>query len=105
MKYRKYIATTFLFVTLYLFFTSTFLENLWGCLIDPNYYIPKQSNVFVFNSIVMENGSSDAWIYGEDDTNYYYNAGIKKEEIIAISKEQSKKCLDFNVQNINSWCL
>ncbi|WP_166923600.1 hypothetical protein [Flavobacterium poyangense] len=105
MKYRKYIVTTFLFVILCLLFTTTFFGNLWGCLIDPNYYIPKQSNLFIFNTAVMQNGSSDAWIYAEDYNNYYYNSGLKKEEIITVSKKQSEKCPNFNSRNINSWCV
>lgn len=52
----------------------------------------------------MQTGSGDAWIYGEDYNNYYYNAGILKEEIIAISKEETKKCPNFKASNIKSWC-
>ncbi|MEO6173836.1 MAG: hypothetical protein ABIP27_01685 [Flavobacterium circumlabens] len=104
MKYKKYIITTLLLIFLCAFFSSAFPGNVWGCLIDSNYYIPKQSNLFIFNTTVMQNGSSDAWIYGEDYNNYYYNSGLTKEEIISLSKKEAKKCPDFNALNIKSWC-
>lgn len=104
MKYKKSAITILLVLFLLLLFSSSFLANVWGCLIDSNYYIPKQSNLFIFNTTVMQNGSSDAWIYGEDYNNYYYNSGLTKEKIISLSKEEAKKCPNFNALNSKTWC-
>ncbi|QSB28557.1 hypothetical protein [Flavobacterium sp. CLA17] len=104
MKYKKSAVKILLIIFLFALFGSSFFGNIWGCLIDPAYYIPKESNTFIFNAKVMQNGSSDAWIYGEDYNNYYYNSGLNKKEIISLSKEEAKKCPDFNALNIKSWC-
>lgn len=104
MKYKKILITFLLFIMFYVIFISSFLINSWGYIIDKNYHIPKESNLFIFNATVMQNGSSDAWIYGEDYNNYYYNGGLKSEDVISISKKKIKDCLDFNPVNICSWC-
>jgi hypothetical protein len=104
MKYKKTLITFLLFILFYILFISPFLINSWGYIIDKNYHIPKESNLFIFNATVMQNGSSDAWIYGEDYNNYYYNGGLKSKDIISISKKKIKNCPDFNSVNISSWC-
>jgi hypothetical protein len=88
----------------YVLFVSPFLINSWGYIADKNYYIPKESNLLIFNATVMQNGSSDAWIYGEDYNNYYFNAGLKSEDIISISKEDMKSCPNFSLSKVSSWC-
>lgn len=104
MKYKKILISFLLFILFYALFISPFLINSWGYIIDKNYHIPKESNLFIFNATVMQNGSSDAWIYGEDFNNYYYNGGLKSEDIISISKENMKSCPNFNSLNVNTWC-
>ncbi|MCV9926094.1 hypothetical protein OIU83_00375 [Flavobacterium sp. LS1R49] len=104
MKYKKYLIPVLLAILFYVVFISSFLINIWGYIVDKNYYIPKESNLFIFNATVMQKGSSDAWVYGEDYNNYYFNAGLKTEDIIWISKVDMKSCPNFEPTNIKTWC-
>lgn len=46
---------------------SNALLNCWMLLIEPNYIIPKESNIFQFDVNQMNEGSGDWWIYGQDN--------------------------------------
>jgi len=111
MKNKKKIiliiiaAFFFLFLVLYL----PIMGNYWGnsllLIMDPVYIIPKESSKFNFNPTVMNPGSGDWWIYGEDNKNYYYFNGDKKTPYIFIAKKKSKQCNGFNAHDNNTWCV
>lgn len=104
MRYKKYLIWSLLFIMFYVLFVSSFLMNAWGYISDKNYHLPKESNLLIFNATTMQSPSSDIWVYGEDYNNYYYNAGLKAEDIITISKEDMKSCPNFSPSNVSTWC-
>jgi hypothetical protein len=70
---RKYTAVFAVFACLFLFLLAAteFFQNGWGIITDKNYFIPDESNIFVFKVSKMNDGSGDWWLYGED-AKYYY---------------------------------
>jgi hypothetical protein len=73
--------------------------NLWGLLVDPNYFIPTGSTIFTFRPTMMNPGSGDWWIYGEDSRYYYYF-----EDDIKISKQTAETCQEFDKVDVTTWC-
>lgn len=75
------------------------LENGWHLLTGRGYEIPDDSSVFSFRPTVMNSGSGEWWLYGEDNTDYYYLDSSTK-----ISKEASELCQGFKADDHTTWC-
>ena len=105
---RKWIKIILLFVPLCLVVLlatlSNCLSNFLMILKDPNYIIPKESNIFQFEVNQMNEGSGDWWIYGQDNKNYYFFYGLELLPYITFSKNDARACSDFDKLNINTWC-
>lgn len=74
--------------------------NLLGLFFDPEYFIPEGSTVFTFRPTVMNDGSGDWWIYGEDNRYYYYF-----EDDLKLSKQAAEACQGFLKDSVATWCL
>ncbi|WP_290735097.1 MULTISPECIES: hypothetical protein [unclassified Fibrobacter] len=83
---------------------SNALLNCWMLLIEPNYIIPKESNIFQFDVNQMNEGSGDWWIYGQDNKNYYYYIGHDSLPYITFSNGAAQICRGFDKLNVNTWC-
>jgi hypothetical protein len=90
-------------VTVLVSFTYA-LGNAWLMLTGQGYEIPEESSIFTFNATVMNNGSGEWWIYGEDGRNYYHYTGGSPRSYIALAKAQSTKCPAFDRHSITTWC-
>ncbi|WP_173473263.1 hypothetical protein [Fibrobacter succinogenes] len=105
---RKWIRILFLLVPLCLVVLlmafSNALLNCWMLLIEPNYIIPKESNIFQFDVNQMNEGSGDWWIYGQDNKNYYYYIGHDSLPYITFSNGAAQICSGFDKLNVNTWC-
>ena len=105
---RKWIKILFLLAPLCLVVLlatlSNCLSNCWMLLIEPNYIIPKESNIFQFEVNQMNDGSGDWWVYGQDNKNYYYFLGSDFFPYITFSKGDAQTCSGFDKLNINTWC-
>jgi len=60
--------------------------------------IPTESSPCRFTPTVMNNGSGDWWIYGEDDENYYYFTGSAEKPYVAMPKVNALDCTGFNTK-------
>lgn len=78
--------------------------NLWFLAIDPVYVIPKESSIFVFEPTVMNTGSGDWWLYGEDRLYYYHFTGEEGEPTVSYRKGLALKCKGFDPTNYRTWC-
>ncbi|WP_133797628.1 hypothetical protein [Prosthecobacter fusiformis] len=76
--------------------------NLLGTLMDPGYIIPEESSVWTFTPSVMNSGSGDWWMYGEDSRHYYHNIGLV--EYAVFPRSEASKCKGFNPHDIETWC-
>ena len=105
---RKWIRILLLLVPLCLVVLlmafSNALLNCWMLLIEPNYIIPKESNIFQFDVNQMNEGSGDWWIYGQDNKNYYYYIGHDSLPYITFSNGAAQICSGFDKLNVNTWC-
>jgi len=79
--------------------------NLWFTLTDPVYLIPDESSLFSFKPAVMNSGSGDWWIYGEDTRFYYYFSGDQPVPYLKCSKGEAENCPGFRHDDVSSWCL
>lgn len=79
--------------------------NLWCLLIDPVYMIPMESSIFVFEPTVMNPGSGDWWIYGEDGNNFYYFTGEYSSPYVVYPKKLAAQCTGFQPANHDTWCV
>ena len=105
---RKWIRILLLLVPLCLVVLlmafSNALLNCWMLLIEPNYIIPNESNIFQFDVNQMNEGSGDWWIYGQDNKNYYYYIGHDSLPYITFSNGAAQICRGFDKLNVNTWC-
>lgn len=105
MKILKYIISIpFLFLVLFIVWLIAasyipVLENGWHLLTGRGYKIPAESSFFTFRPTVMNSGSGEWWLYGEDSTHYYYLDSNTK-----ISREDAENCAGFKVDDHATWC-
>lgn len=83
--------------------TTSLLTNLWGLTTGRGYFIPKESSVFTFTAVVMNEGSGEWWLYGEDADNYYSVENDKDLPYILISKKDAAKCPNFIRTDHRTW--
>ena len=108
MKLRsKHITLGILGLFLVVGSSTQLFSNLWSLTIGHAYIIPKESSIFSFKSTMMNYGSDDYWLYGEDDTNYYttllnIEAG-DTAKYFALSKEKAGKILQFSRHHYSTW--
>lgn len=74
--------------------------NLLGLISDPEYFIPPGSTLFTFRPTMMNPGSGDWWIHGEDSRYYYYF-----ENDLKISRQTARTCQGFVWDDTTTWCL
>ena len=77
---KKIILFVIIFVFVLLVVFTQFYANLW-CLVTYNsYFIPNESNIFIFEATKISDGSGEAWLYGEDNT-YYYGLNVEQDNL------------------------
>jgi hypothetical protein len=93
------LILTGLAVLCVLYLSTRAVPNLWGLLIDSEYFIPRGSSVFTFRPTVMNPGSGDWWLYGEDSRYYFYF-----EDDVKLSKQAAETCQGFLKDDVTTWC-
>lgn len=80
--------------------------NLWDLLTGVGYEIPAESSVFSFRATVMNEGSGEWWMYGEDGRNFYgvpvNDAGTAK--YLVFPREKAAGCRGFDAHDTATWC-
>lgn len=98
------LITPFILLGIFLLwmFTAPYvpiLENSWHLLTGRGYEIPEGSSILSFKPIVMNQGSGEWWLYGEDGEFYYYLDSNTK-----MPKDSAKKCKGFKPDDHKTWC-
>lgn len=101
---KKIIIITIILMSVFIIFKTPLICNLWNLLIGRGYFIPKESSILTFKPIVMNEGSGEWWLYGEDNNNYYSMENTNNTGYIFLSKKDAKKCEDFISTNYKTWC-
>jgi hypothetical protein len=78
--------------------------NLWLSTTESEYRIPGESNMLTFVPLMLNQGSGDWWIYGEDGNNYYYHEGEGENDYYILKKSKANLCENFNPVDIETWC-
>lgn len=79
--------------------------NAWFLLTDSVYVIPAGSSLFSFAPTVMNPGSGDWWLYGEDRDYFYHFTGEMPYPVERYSREQAVECPGFETANYATWCV
>ncbi|MFV0306107.1 MAG: hypothetical protein ACK5IC_11580 [Moheibacter sp.] len=102
MKIRIYLLVVIFIILFYIMAFTHFTSNIFNLLIDKNYFIPEESNVFKFKPTKMNEGSGDWWLYGEDNI-YYYALNIKDSTPRYHKLKKGFEPKDFDKFNYASW--
>ena len=63
------------------------------------YFIPRESNIFIFKATEWNDGSGDWWVYGEDSNYYYMALGKNRYDKLLKGLEN----INFNRHNYETW--
>ena len=76
--------------------------NLLMLLMDRDNFIPAQSSLLKFEPYQVSQGSSNYWLYGEDDRYYYHFTYEPAHPYRYIAKDNH--CPAFDRNDVRSWC-
>ena len=84
---------------------TEFFSNIWLELTGRGYFIPTESNIFIFKPTKWNDGSGEWWLYGEDNK-YYYGMNIDEDtkflpKYYKILKTDTD--INFNKYNYKTW--
>jgi hypothetical protein len=85
-------------------FGTRWLSNLWLSFTDKEYVVPAESSALSFTPTVMNPGSGEWWLYGEDRHNYYHFLGSADGAYRKISRDGARACKGFDPHDHTTWC-
>lgn len=71
-------------------------------MMDRSNFIPEPSSIFFFEPYVISDGSSNAWLYGKDQTYYYHFTYRADARYVYIA--QKNTCGGFDRADVRTWC-
>ena len=95
-------AVSLVAATLILGATTHAFSNAWLMLTDRSNVIPAESSIVSFHPYVINQGSSNDWLYGKDGTNYYHF--VRTEQALYVYLPINNRCPRFDRNNIRTWC-
>jgi hypothetical protein len=96
----KMLIISFFLVCILLGIFTEFFGNVWCLLTGRGYFIPKESNIFVFKVTEDNDGSGEYWIYGEDK-NYFYRFIDTDSKYYKLKKGNETE--KFNKLDYTTW--
>ncbi|HAS52743.1 MAG TPA: hypothetical protein DCS42_00780 [Nitrospiraceae bacterium] len=98
-------AGAVLLAVLLILLMTPIVSNVWLLAIDPLFVIPRQSSIFSFEPTVLNPGSGDWWLYGEDGEHYYHFTGERPCPVVSYPQKLASECPGFEPLNYATWCL
>jgi hypothetical protein len=95
------IVFVFLLFCILLGISTNLFGNLWCKLTGLGFFIPKESNMFIFEVTKWNDGSGEWWLYGEDKNYYYGLNNIDELEYYIMKKGNEDK--NFNKFDYKTW--
>jgi hypothetical protein len=77
-------------------------SNATMLLMDRSNFIPSQSSIFSFEPYVINDGSSNYWLYGQDRTYYYHFTYLADAPYLYIPRKNT--CAGFDRADVRTWC-
>lgn len=88
-----------------LYAAGPLLPNGWSLLVSRGFFIPRESSVYRFRTLVEHEGSGEWWVYGEDDRYFYYAGdGVAPHDYVTIKKSDAARCPGFRPTDFGTWC-
>ncbi len=103
IKKSKTILIIGLVIICVLFFTNV-AQNSLGLLLQGNYFIPRESNIFTFEALKSADGSGEGWLYGKDWDRYYAIDLDNSDSYLSTPQEKTNNCALFDKLNYKTWC-
>lgn len=82
---------------------SRAVSNGWSLLTGRGYVIPAESSLFAFDATVMNKGSGEWWLYGEDGRYYYHFTGSGAPPYLKIDRAAAERCRGFDRHREETW--
>jgi len=99
----KVLIIVFLLFCVLLGGLTNLFGNLWCKLTWLGYFIPKESNMFIFNVTKENEGSGEWWLYGEDKNYYYGLDGEDNYEPKYYKMKKGNEDENFNKFDYKTW--
>ncbi|MBI2271383.1 MAG: hypothetical protein HYU69_13650 [Bacteroidetes bacterium] len=101
----KFIAIITSVIIICIGLWTNIFSNSWGLITGQGFIIPAESSIVNFKVTMMNNGSGEWWLYGEDN-NYYYTTMVNDngKGYCAIPKSDTFQCIGFDKFNYKAWC-
>lgn len=77
-------------------------SNAWMLLVDRSNMLPAESSIFSFEPYVINQGSSNYWLYGKDSGNYYHFVHLDEAAYVYVPIDNA--CPGFQRDDIRTWC-
>jgi hypothetical protein len=77
-------------------------SNATMLLMDRSNFIPAESSIFSFEPYVINDGSSNYWLYGQDRTYYYHFTYLADVPYLYIPRKNT--CAGFDRADVRTWC-
>lgn len=95
-------ATVLIVGTTAICLATPLASNAAMLLMDRSNFIPAQSSIFSFEPYVINEGSSNYWLYGQD-RNYYYHFTYRADApYLYITRKNA--CAGFDRADVRTWC-
>ncbi|WP_313420567.1 hypothetical protein [Stenotrophomonas sp.] len=82
--------------------STQLVSNAMMLMMDRSNFIPEPSSIFFFEPYVISDGSSNAWLYGKDQTYYYHFTYRADAPYVYIA--QKNTCRGFDRTDVRTWC-
>jgi len=109
MRYKIKVIRLLTAAGVVVFFSLLLFTQLWGNLYgmiqDPGYRIPRHSSLLSFKVTVMNPGSGDWWLYGEDGKYHYAYSDSPAIKCHVFPKELVDRCPSFVATDKATWCV
>lgn len=103
MKYLLALSLLSL-VFLLVLISSNLGINLWNLLVGRGYIVPNEASILTFEPTVMNDGSGEWWLYGEDSSAYYAFIGSVDRQYVRFPRATAKTCKGFDPHDLRTWC-
>ena len=100
---KKCIVLFSIIVVFIILCFTEFYGNLWQLITGRGFFIPDESNIFIFRVTKHNEGSGEWWLYGEDNKYFYglntdENNGNKYYKIV-----KENDIINFNRFDYKTW--
>ncbi len=95
----------FILIGIYVVWMMPLGENLWHLTTSNGFVLPRESSVWTFQTLEMNEGSGEWWVRGRDLNAYYHVMMDGKSGYVRITAEEARNCKGFSPEDVTTWCL